>query len=81
MDLPDSTYPPIGAVELLRMERDTVGDISFSASPSSLDSGSIETEAQQYSQPPFPALICLFSTKDRAGNMGGGEVKRAKQVL
>lgn len=71
MDLPGCTYSQFGAVELLRMERKrtTEGYISFSASLSSLDSGSMETEAQQYSPPPFPALICLFSTRDRAGNI------------
>ena len=69
MDLPGCTHSRFGAVELLRRKRKTVGYVSFSASLSSLDSGSIETEAPQHSLPPFPALICLFSTRDRAGNI------------
>lgn len=50
-------------------ERQTVGYIFFSGALLSLDSGSIETEAQHYSQPPFPALICLFSSTVRPLNI------------
>jgi len=66
MDLPAEQI-----LSLLRLERkrDRGQHFPLSRSLSSLDSGSIETKAQQYSQPPFPALICLFSTRDRPGNI------------
>lgn len=69
MDLPGCTYSHSDAAVLLSLETKTVDYIPFSASLSSLDSGSIETEEKQYSQLPFAALICLFSTRDRPGNI------------
>lgn len=79
MDLTGCTYSHFDAAVLLRLETKTVDYISFSASLSSSDSGSIQTEEQQYSQLPFAALICLFSTRDRPGNIWKAR-KRGKNI-